>query len=216
MYPHGRSLMRKREDSKETRKKLLNAACEVFAKKGYHNAKIADICRQAGANIAAVNYHFKDKKKLYSETWRYSFKQFDDLSVFDPIGNQPEEILRNYVQNLMQSLSINKKTGYFSRLYMAEILNPTGLIQDLWHELIEPQRKKLHDIIREIAGQQTDMQNIIFCELSIVNQCRTLVTIKHKDLEYILGQTIDHKLIAKMAEHIADFSLAGIKAVGEH
>ncbi|RLC17665.1 MAG: DUF1956 domain-containing protein, partial [Deltaproteobacteria bacterium] len=53
--------MAKREDGKETRRRLLNAACEIFAQKGYHNAKVADICKRAGANVASVNYYFRDK-----------------------------------------------------------------------------------------------------------------------------------------------------------
>ncbi|MDH4012180.1 MAG: TetR family transcriptional regulator, partial [Desulfobacterales bacterium] len=53
--------MAQREDGKETRNRLLNAACEVFAEKGYRNAKVAEICHRAGANVAAVNYYFGDK-----------------------------------------------------------------------------------------------------------------------------------------------------------
>jgi len=56
---------------------------------------------------------------------------------------------------------------------------------------------------------------VLFCELSIVNQCRTLLTIKHNDLEYLLDQTLGPELIKRLADHIADFSVAGIKAVGK-
>ena len=48
--------MTKREDGKETRHRLLNAACEVFAEKGYRNARVAEICRRAGANVARHQY----------------------------------------------------------------------------------------------------------------------------------------------------------------
>ena len=50
-----------------TRKRLLAAAGRVFAEKDYRNATIAEICRLAGTNIAAVNYHFSDKETLYLE-----------------------------------------------------------------------------------------------------------------------------------------------------
>ena len=48
----------------ETRKTLLEVACEVFAQMGYQGTTIAEISRRAGANIAAVNYHFGNKSVL--------------------------------------------------------------------------------------------------------------------------------------------------------
>jgi hypothetical protein len=41
------------------------------------------------------------------------------------------------------------------------------------------------------------------------------VTIKNSDLEYMLGQPLKPDLIKRLADHIADFSLAGIQAVGK-
>ena len=207
--------MPQRKDGKTTREKLLNAACEVFAQKGYRDANVAEICRRADANIAAVNYHFKDKANLYAATWLHAFQKFEDPSFSKPVNGSPQKRVREYIQTLMQNFATKGRVGYFSRLYLMEILNPSGLVQDAWHEFIEPQRRKLHYILREIIGQKADVQSILFCELSIVNQCRALLTIKHNDLEYLLDQPINPKLIKRLADHIADFSLAGIKAVGK-
>ena len=206
--------MTKREDGKETRRKLLNAACEVFALKGYRDARVADICKQAGANVAAVNYYFRDKASLYAETWRYAFQQFEEPAFSELADGSPQGRLRDYILTLMKNFTTDGGLGYFSRLYLTELVNPTGLIQDVWRELIEPRRRNLHDIIRELMSQKANDQSILFCELSIVNQCRTLLTIKHNDLEHLLGQSLDQELIERLADHIADFSLAGIRAVG--
>ena len=50
-----------------TKARLLEAAGEEFAEKGYEAARIRTICDRAGANLAAVNYHFGDKEQLYVE-----------------------------------------------------------------------------------------------------------------------------------------------------
>ena len=207
--------MAQRGDGKETHNRLLSAACEVFAEKGYRNAKVADICRRAGANIAAVNYYFGDKASLYAEAWRHAFNQYTISASADLVHTSPDDQLRAYIQTLMQNFTEKGQRGYFSRLYMMELANPTGLIQDTWLDLIEPRRQKLLGIICKIMGVETTNESVLFCEMSIINQCRALLTINRNDLEYLLGQPLSQNLIKRLADHIASFSLAGIGAVGK-
>ena len=53
-----------------TKARLLEAAGEEFAEKGFELARVRAICERAGANLAAVNYHFGDKEQLYVEVLR--------------------------------------------------------------------------------------------------------------------------------------------------
>ena len=202
-------------DIESTREKMLLAAGPVFAEKGYRKAKVADICRQAGVNVASVNYYFGNKETLYKEAWQHVLENFQEPVVADTAGGSPQRRLRRHIQTLIQNFTAGGDIGLFSRLYLMEMVNPTGLMQDAWHEIIEPRRRELHDIIRGVAGPEVGELRIRFCELSIVNQCRMFVTIKTSDLEYMLGQPLKPGLIRQLADHIADFSLAGIQAVGK-
>src|ERR1700745_2336690 len=49
-----------------TRDKILSTAGEVFAEQGFEGATIRAITERAGVNVAAVNYHFRDKAELYT------------------------------------------------------------------------------------------------------------------------------------------------------
>src|ERR1035438_4000819 len=60
-----------------TREKLIEAAGQVFAERGYHATTVREIVKRSGANIAAVNYHFGGKLGLYTEV----LQQLDRKSV---------------------------------------------------------------------------------------------------------------------------------------
>ncbi|MEZ0328974.1 MAG: CerR family C-terminal domain-containing protein [Dissulfuribacterales bacterium] len=210
---HG-AQMNLRYDGRETRERLLNAACEVFAEKGYRDATIAAICKRAGVNVALVNYYFGDKAKLYVETWQYAFEKKccgQNLPEID--GFPPKKQLYLYVLSMLEHFLDEGEQGWFTRLYLMELANPTGLIHDIWHGLIEPKRRTLIQIICRLMGKEEVDENVLFCELSIINQCRSLLTIRRQDLEYLLTQPLSKELVNRLADHIARFSLAGIQEV---
>jgi AcrR family transcriptional regulator len=176
--------MVRREDGRETRGRLLDTALEVFAESGYRNAKVADICRRAGTNLAAVNYYFGDKANLYVEAWQHAFNA---CAVPESSGSarlSPREQLRLRIHTLMQDFT-------------------------------EPRRQELMGIIRNIMGVDATDERVLFCEMSIINQCRALLTISHSDLKYLLGQPLSPELIRRWADHITRFSLAGICAAAK-
>ena len=70
----------------KTRQRLLEAAGEIFAEQGFRQTTVRDICARAGANVAAVNYHFGDKEKLYSEVLR--FAHGCAVGMQRPVGNK--------------------------------------------------------------------------------------------------------------------------------
>ena len=49
----------------ETRSRLLSVGEQLFAERGFRDVTVREICRGARANVAAVNYHFRDKLGLY-------------------------------------------------------------------------------------------------------------------------------------------------------
>src|SRR5215831_603525 len=77
--------MSNKDKTPETRERLLEAAGEVFAKHGFRDTTIREICEKAKANVAAVNYHFGDKEELYAAVFDYArscaVAQFDQPAL---------------------------------------------------------------------------------------------------------------------------------------
>lgn len=208
--------MARREDGMKTRARLLAAACEVFAEKGFQETTVAEICRRAGANVAAVNYYFGDKVSLYVAVWRKAFEDFSESWPFPPPCEEktsPDERLRAAIRRLVLELSSRKQTGAFNRLYLFELARPTGLVDQTWREIIEPRRRALLDLIRQVIGPEACDEDLLFCEMSIVNQCRVFITVRQSDLEHCMAQPLTADVIERLADHITRFSLAGIMAV---
>ena len=56
------------------RERLLEAAGEVFAERGFRDATVREICKRADMNQAAINYYFGDKKGIYEAVLRYAHR----------------------------------------------------------------------------------------------------------------------------------------------
>lgn len=52
------------ESGAATRQRLLEAAEQLFSEDGFESVSVRDITEKAGANVAAVNYHFNSREHL--------------------------------------------------------------------------------------------------------------------------------------------------------
>ena len=115
-----------RADGCRTRERVLEAASEVFADVGFHDATVADICERAGANVAAVSYHFGGKAELYALVWRQAFEE--GLRAYPPDGGlppdaPPEDRLRARIHALLARVFDDGRTGRITcSLFSASML----------------------------------------------------------------------------------------------
>src|SRR5262245_27283390 len=61
----------------DTRRRLLEAAAEVFAEEGFRKATLQEIARRASANIASTSYHFGSKERLYAAVFEYAERHME-------------------------------------------------------------------------------------------------------------------------------------------
>jgi AcrR family transcriptional regulator len=61
-------------EEKNTKQKILEVADSLFAKNGFEGTSVRDIATMADVNLAAINYHFKNKENLYWKVFDYNYE----------------------------------------------------------------------------------------------------------------------------------------------
>jgi len=163
--------MARRRDSEETRRRILEAACEVFGEKGYRDATHAEICALAEVNIAAINYHFGSKDALYRAAWQHAFGEAEALHPFDEgvtEASDPAERLRALVLALMRRRTNEERLRDFHAIHVAELFNPTGIVDDLLQAEMRRNRTYTQGMLRELLGEDATQRDLDLCELAVI------------------------------------------------
>jgi TetR/AcrR family transcriptional regulator, regulator of cefoperazone and chloramphenicol sensitivity len=198
--------------TESTRDKILSAAGEVFAEQGFERATIRAITERAGANLAAVNYHFRDKAELYTRvvvdacSARAAFRE----AVADA-ASSPEQRLRSLIHHFLEYLLDPARPEWKRRLMAREMANPTTALDALVEENLRPLREEfLIPTLRELTGGCFSRRQLSHFGSSIMGQClyylQARPIIERLNPDFKIGKAE----VSEIAEHITRFSLAAL------
>ncbi|MFH1865178.1 MAG: TetR/AcrR family transcriptional regulator [Candidatus Eisenbacteria bacterium] len=201
------------KNSRATKALVLEAACDVFAREGYHEGTVAKICEAAGANRAAVNYYFGDKENLYCEVWKHALAAALEAYPLQPKdGNpHPEERLRIFMRSLLLRAFDPGPAGRFTRLMAFEITEPQGFLRGARARVAGLHDAYFESLMRELLGTGTREEDLVLCRLMVLAPslgvglrrfARHARHMPHATFEF------DPE---RMAERMFDFALAGIE-----
>lgn len=199
----------------QTRKALIDVATGMFLADGFKAARVAEIAKQAGVRLSAINYHFGSKEGLYLAVlqhhadlaWRTA-----PLPVFDP--DQPlQQRLQAFISGLVRRMLDPDNPSRIASLMIREAVNPTAALDVMFERFTLPQVNLLLGLLREFFGPHTSRDVLLRAALSIVGQ----------SMIYVAAQPIISKLqpqfdasgaaLEQLAQHIATFSWAGLQAL---
>lgn len=201
-----------------TKLRLLHAAGRVFAEHGFARATVREICALAGANVAAVNYHFGGKEKLYAAA--LAFWKDEALAKYPPTlglppGAPAEQRLRAFVRALLLRIFDPGRPTWHGQLVARELIEPTPVFTEHVQQFVRPEFDLLRRIVTELLsedGATPDAALVGRCAASVVSQC--LFYNQRSCLEHLLPeQKYDPASIDQIADHVANFSLAAIRGM---
>lgn len=199
-----------RTTSELTRERLINAAREVFSKRGFQGATVREICRCAEANVAAVNYHFGGKDGLLAEV--LNFAPLKALQKQNATADGcPKMRLQLFIHDFIHMLLDEKNASLQCQIMARELANPTPALDQIVRDAIAPLHEFLGQLLREIVGNHASEAQVRRSVYSILGQCMFYRN-SHPVLQRLNPKLrYDHKEINAIAAHIATFSLAGIE-----
>jgi len=201
----------------ETRARLLQAAAQLFAARGFKDVTVREICRGARANVAAVNYHFGDKAGLYREVLQAAIdaiRETNDAARSAGAGRPPEEKLRRYLVVFLQRV-LSSESDTIHRLIQREMDQPTPAMDALVDQAVRPRVEYLASIVAEMTQCDPADARVLYCVGAIMSQA--IIYVKRNPIAQRLGFefTPTRANIETAAEHIAAFSIGGIRMTVE-
>src|SRR5262245_32752080 len=149
------------------------AGARLFADRGFKKVTVRDICRASRANVAAVNYHFGDKLRLYREVLELaaeSLRSTTEAARQGAAGCPPDEKLRRFVQVHLRRMLGAERDEWIHRLINREIADPTPALDMLIDHGLRPRLEYLSSIVAEILGCSRRDPRVMRCVISVQTQ----------------------------------------------
>jgi AcrR family transcriptional regulator len=106
--------LRKPRDGQDTRQRVLAAAQELFAAKGFAGTSLADITQKCGISDGLILHHFQSKKNLYRQVLENLAEQYtQSLLQAKEAATSPAEMMQ---QTLAASFNFWKQDAAYQRI----------------------------------------------------------------------------------------------------
>ncbi len=197
------------------RARILEAAGEVFAEKGYQEATVREICEKAGVNVAAVNYYFGGKEPLYIQALELAHDCHDEHESLPewPADTPTATKLRHFIRLVFNHMLLPKDEPWQVRLMTREIISPTPAGKRLLRDHFREGFQRLQTILDEILPPDMPDYKRHQIGLSIMGQCSI-----YRGLGKILPLVIDpteleqHYRVDELSEHVAQLFVGRVGA----
>ena len=200
----------------DTRSRLIEAAGRLFADQGYKRVTIRQICRAAGANVAAVNYHFGGKLGIYREVLETAIgklQRVTEESIRAGAGKPADVRLRQFVRVFVTTVAQGGPT-WIRGLMFRETWDPTPALGELVERGLRPRIEYLSGILAELLGLPPSDRRVRMCAGSVQSQ---LVMAAWNPVAERLypGPPPTREDIDVIVDHITRFSLGGLSALSD-
>lgn len=201
-----------------TRQRLLEAAGHVFAEQGFDRAMGKEICKRAGVNTAAINYHFGGIENLYVavlEDFRNDLADPDSAMEAVNMADNPRDKVRTVFALIVGAILRPDSSARMGQIIGRELITPTGATKALWKNA----RVRLAFFKREIAKVLELPEDHPAVErgcVSVMAPMHWLLIVDRRLIKRIFPNLgLSPSDADALIDHMTDFALAGLRAIAD-
>ncbi len=132
------------------RARILKAAVEVFARKGFYNARVSDIARKAGVADGTIYLYFKSKDEILISIFEEEMERFLRLAHAEiEAGIDPADKLRRFIH---AHLRFVRKHPKLAQVFQLELRQSNKFIKEYTGSRLREYLDLIGNLIAE--GQQ--------------------------------------------------------------
>jgi len=121
------------EIEQDTKERLLKAAEEVFAEKGYSGATVKEIADRAGVNISLISYHFNGKEGvLRASVERFGRERLQDARNYLTPPENVEDMKAKLRLWIIQFLRVHVEQGNVCAILHRENLDQNPILWEVF------------------------------------------------------------------------------------
>lgn len=204
--------------NKPVQDRLLDAAEQLFSDHGFEGAGVRDIASIAGCNIAAINYYFGGKDKLYTEVWRRQLVQMRDArlqaieQVMAESAGKPvlEDLLRSFANAFVGPFRDESRSRRFMNLMAREMIDQRVPVNMFINEVVKPTMGAIREALLK-ACPGLEESRIPLLIIFLAGQLMHVVHVKAM-FDHAETTEIPPFDLNEVVDHIVKFSAAGIRA----
>jgi AcrR family transcriptional regulator len=203
------------QEKPDARERLLAAALQVFATKGYGQASTREICQLAGVNVAGIHYHFGDKASLYRELFRIQ-DQFADLPPeLDDPNTTLEDGIAAWYQHVMSFVRETDDGHQLRLLSLREQVEPSGLVESDHVSLIAMYHGQLVKFLGRILAIDTNDKALQQLAYTLVGTAMVFY-IENNTIRHLSPGLLETEAdVERLIDGLVTYAIAAVQAEGQ-
>ncbi len=213
-------MARATQQKQNTRDRILDAAEELFAQRGYEGVSVRQIMSQAGADVSLAYYHFKSKRDLFDQVMLRRVETLNELRLdaLDAVERRHpddaptvEEIIGAFTNPLLDLLARDHEEWKHYFQLIAQINSSTEWGGELMTRYFDPLVSRFIDALRKALPDSTDED--LYWSYHFLSGALTLTFAETGRIDNLSGGLCRSSDMQAINERMPAFLAAGFRAL---
>lgn len=207
----------------DTRSRLLRTSLAIFAHRDFEAVSIRQIVELAGANIAAISYHFGGKQGLYMATAEFLAETLHAeigstlaqtrAGAVDADPPAAARLLEEMIQQLVNNLTMDPLGDDAAGFILREQHQPSAAFDILYDRLMLPIQQTYQLLVSRIIGRsRPDDRREILITHALIGQILAFRTARTTVLRRLNQSDFTTQDAREIAETISELTLNALQS----